>query len=228
MINIAIDGYSGAGKSTLTKLLAKKLGNDFKVLDTGAIFRAMACGFIDFQKSNNIDDNSVNNFLNKNTVNVKFVDGIQHVYINNKDVTPYIRQENIGILSAKLCVYPQIRQCYLSIAQKFARKNNCIMEGRDIATVVMPNADVKIFLQADENTRAKRRLLELLDKGENTTLEDVIDNLNKRDGLFNKGVTQLKPTHDSIIVDNTNMTLEQTADFCYKIIQKKLNDKKIL
>lgn len=225
MINIAIDGYSGAGKSSLTKMLAKKLGKDFKVLDTGAIFRAMACGYIAYNDANFIDDDAVNNFLNNNSVSVKFIDDIQHVFINNQDVTTYIRQEEIGVLSAKLCVYPQIRNRYLSIAQNFAQSNNCIMEGRDIATVVMPNADVKIFLQADEMTRAKRRLLELENKGENTTLKDVLTNLNKRDGLFNKGVVKLEPTPDSIVVDNTKMDLEQTADYCYKIILEKLNSK---
>ena len=225
MINIAIDGYSGAGKSTLTKLLSKKLGKDFKILDTGAIFRAMAYGFANTEKNDNIDDVSINHFLNNNSVSVKFINDAQNVFINKENATPYIRKENIGILSAKLCVYPQIRKKYLSIAQHFAQNNNCIMEGRDIATVVMPNADVKIFLQADENTRAYRRLLELQNKGENTTLKEVIDNLNKRDGLFNNGVTKLEPTRDSIVVDNTNMTLEQTADYCYKLIIEKLNTK---
>lgn len=225
MINIAIDGFSGAGKSSLTKALAKKLG--FKVLDTGAIFRAMAFGFDEIGYTK-INKTNVKKFVEDSQISVKFVDGKQHVYVGKKDVTEFIRTEKISLLSAQLCVFPEIRAKYLKIAQKFARENDCLMEGRDIATVVMPNADVKIFLAADEQIRAKRRFLELQEKGANTTLEEVLKNMRERDGLFDKGVTQLMPTRDSIVVDNTNLTFEETIDECLKVIEEKISTKKAI
>jgi len=216
MINIAIDGFSGAGKSTLTKLLAKRLG--LKVLDTGAIFRAMAFGF-DEAGFKSVNKTNVKKFLSSADISVKFDGDKQHVFVGKRDVTDFIRTEKISLLSAKLCVFPEIREKYLKIAQKFAHENDCVMEGRDIATVVMPNANVKIFLAADEQTRAKRRFLELQAKGVNTTLEEVLQNMRERDGIFDKGVTPLMPTSDSIVVNNTNLSFEETVDECFEIIQ---------
>ena len=155
MINIAVDGFAGSGKSTLVKLLAEKLGKDFKVLDTGAIFRGFAYGFKQTGHKQ-INEKTVEDFLKKTSIYISFINGKQHVFVNRKDVTEFLRTAEIGELSAKISVFEDVRARYLVIAQSFARENNCIMEGRDIGTVVMPNADIKIFLTADEKVRAKR------------------------------------------------------------------------
>ena len=224
MINIAVDGFAGSGKSGLVKLIAKKLGNDFKVLDTGAIFRGFAYAFSK-TKFKEINEASIKKFLSTTSLSVEFVDGVQHIFVNGQDVTGFIRTPEISALAAKVSVFEDVRAKYLVIAQSFARENNCIMEGRDIGTIVMPNADIKFFLTADEKVRAKRRFEELKKKGENITLEKVAEDLHKRDELdLNKGKYSLKITPESIVVDDTDMTLEETADYCVKIINEKFGN----
>lgn len=222
MFNIAIDGFSGSGKSTLTKELAKKLG--FRVLDTGAIFRCMACGYSKMGLGEPTEKNIVN-FLKKAKVEVKFDENGQRVLFNGEDVTPYIRAtEEIGLLASKLSAFPKVREKYLEIAKKFAEENDCIMEGRDIGTIVMPDADVKIFLTADEKVRAKRRWKELYEKDKSAKFEDVLKLMKERDDCdVNKTCGRLMPTEESIIVDNSDMTFAQTVDYCYDLITKKLD-----
>lgn len=226
MINIAVDGFAGSGKSTLVKLLAKKLGDDFKVLDTGAIFRGFAYAFLQGDYGE-LNEENVKKFLKKVSLSVVFKGDNQHIIVDGKDVTTKIRTEQISQYASKISVYPIIRSKYLVIAQAFANQNNCIMEGRDIGTIVMPNADVKIFLTADEKVRAKRRYLELKEKDKKITLKQVLADLQERDYRDqNRGKFSLKPTDESVIVDNTEMDLEQTAECCIKIIKEKLGSDK--
>ena len=173
MINIAIDGFTGSGKSTLAKVLAQKLGENFRILDTGAIFRGFGYAF-DLAGYKDMTDENIASFLKDVDVKVLFVGNLQHVFVNGSDITNYIRTEKVSQLASKISVFPAVREKYLEIAKKFAREHDCIMEGRDIGTVVMPNADVKIFLTADEDKRAKRRFDELVAKGTNVLYEEVL------------------------------------------------------
>ncbi len=223
MINIAIDGYMGSGKSTLSKVLANKLG--YKILDTGAIFRAIAYGY-KLSNLGELTEQKVNNFIKNVRVDVKFQNDEQHTYFNGQDVTPYLRTEDISQLASKISTFPNVREKYLEIAKSFASNFDCVMEGRDIGTVVMPNADVKIFLTADEKVRAKRRLADLKVKNKNTKLDDVLTELRERDLRDStRDIAPLKPTDESVIVDNTDMTFDETVDYCLKIIENKLKEK---
>lgn len=219
MINIAIDGLAGNGKSSLARGLAKQLGPEFKVLDTGAIFRSFgyAC---EQAKLEELTEETVQDLVNKTTVIVSFVEGKQHMFVNGKDVTGLIRTETISQLASKLSVFAPIRESYVRIAQQFAKENDCIIEGQDIATAVMPNATLKIFLTADERVRAQRRYDELIAKGEKVTYEGVLNGLRERyERDSARGLSPLKPTEESVIVDNTDMNLEETIDYCMELIR---------
>lgn len=225
MINIAIDGFAGSGKSTLVKLLAEKLDDRVKILDTGAIFRSFAYAY-DKAGLGDLTAEKVKKFLKGTSLKVEFVDNVQHVIVNGEDVTSKIRTEKISALSSKISVFPEVRARYLVIAQTFARENGCIMEGRDIGTVVMPNADIKIFLTANEETRAKRRFIDMKKKNPDISFDDVLRDLHERDYTdSHKGDASLKTTKESIIVDNSDMTLEETAQFCLDIINKHIGKK---
>lgn len=224
MINIAVDGFSGSGKSTLVKKLAKRLKGDFKVLDTGAIFRAFGCAF-DSVGYHEMSEKNLKDFLKNNIISVKFIGDNQHLFVNDEDITDRLRDEKVGQLASKISVFPIIREKYLEIARDFAKKNNCLMEGRDISTVVMPNANVKIFLTAEESVRAKRRFDELLAKGVDASYNDVLKDLQERDLRdTTRDVAPLRPATDSIIVDNSDMTFEETVDYCLAIIEKTIGN----
>lgn len=226
MVNIAIDGFAGSGKTTLVKALAKKLGKDFKVLDTGAIFRAFAYAY-DISGYGKMTPKKIKKFLDETDIKVKFVADQQHVFIGDKDVSEFIRTEKISQMSSQISVFEEVRERYLQIAQTFAENYNCIMEGRDIGTIVMPNADIKIFLTADETVRAKRRLNDVKKTDSTVKLETILKDLQERDARdTNKGIYSLRPTETSVIVDNSKMTFEETVNFCLDIINKKLNQKK--
>lgn len=224
MFNIAIDGFMGSGKTTIAKVLAEKL--NFKILDTGAIFRAIAYGY---SKSGlgELTEAKANKFVKDCIVMVNFVGKDQHVWLNDEDVTPYLRTQEISQLASKISAFEQVRTKYLEIAKKFAEDFDCVMEGRDIGTVVMPNADVKFFMTANENTRAQRRFEDVVLKDKNAKLENVLSELRERDTRDStRKIAPLKPCEDSVIIDNTNMTVDETVAFCMDIIEKKLKEKK--
>lgn len=226
MINIAVDGFAGSGKTTLVKNLAKML--NFKVLDTGAIFRAFAYSF-DKSKFGEMNTSQVEKFLDQTKLKVEFVGDEQHIFVNDEDVTPFIRSEKVSQLSSKISVFPSVREKYLEIARKFAKENNCIIEGRDIGTVVMPDADVKIFLTADENVRAKRRFEDIKKVEPNVTFEQVLADLKERDERdCNKGIYSLRPTEQSVVVDNSEMSFDETVKYCYDIITKMTTNKEFI
>lgn len=223
MFKIAIDGYMGSGKSTLAKGLCEKLGSDFKMLDTGAIFRAIAYSYY-ASYGDIVEESKVRELVNTKNIEVRFIDGKQNVFINQENVTPFLRTEVISQMASKISIFPFVREKYLKIAKEFAIRNNCVMEGRDIGSVVMPDADVKIFLTANENIRAMRRFEEAKLRGQKVKFEDVLKDLRERD-LRDTTRTEapLKPCKDSIIVDNSDMNLEETIDYCYDIITEKLD-----
>ncbi len=220
MVNIAIDGFMGSGKSSLAKELANRLG--FKILDTGAIFRAIACGYLQ-EQGEELNEKVLEEFIKNAKIEVKFKDDGQHTIFNGKDLTPLLRTEQVSQLASKISVFPSVREKYLQIAKDFAQNFDCVMEGRDIGTVVMPNADVKIFLTADEKVRAKRRLLDLKKIDKNAKLQDVLADLRERDERDStRAIAPLRPTEESVIVDNTEMDFEETCNFCIKVIDERL------
>ena len=223
MINIAIDGFSGVGKSTLTRLIAKKMDCGIRVLDTGAIFRGFSYAFMKTGKD--INEKNISQFLKETNLEVVFEGDAQKIVVNGEDVTPFIRTQEVGHVSAQISKFSEVRKRYLQIAQAFAQNNNCVMEGRDIGTVVMPFAQVKIFLTADVAIRAQRRYDELVSKGEKITYDEVLKDLKFRDKSdLERKEGALKMTSESIVVDNSEMTLDETANYCCEIIKKALSE----
>lgn len=225
MFKIAIDGYMGSGKSTLAKGLCERLGSDFKMLDTGAIFRAFAYAYY-VTYGEDVEESKAKELVHSKKIEVKFIDDKQNVFVNQENVTPFIRTEKISQMASKISVFPFVREKYLEIAKDFAHRYNCVMEGRDIGSVVMPDAEVKIFLTADEKTRAMRRYEEEKSRGQNPSFDDVLKDLRERDKRDStRKVAPLKPCEDSIIVDNSDMDLEETIDFCLDLIKSKFDSK---
>lgn len=221
MIAIAIDGGTATGKSSVAKALAKKLG--FRVLDTGAIFRGIACAFVDSGKQE-LNDEIIKEFVKNLKVKVEFVDELQHVFVNNIDKTANLRTEETSQMASKISVYPLIREFMNDVARDFAKRNNCVVEGRDICTVVLPNADVKFFFQADDKIRAERRVKQLLESGKEASFEDVYRDLVERDNRdSSRNVAPLKPAKDSIIIDSTFINESECIELCLKHIHKKIN-----
>lgn len=219
MFNVAVDGPAGAGKSTIAKAAAKELG--FIYVDTGALYRAIAYNAV---TSGVIDDTQkIIDMLADTNVELKYVDGVQAVYLNGDDVSAYIRTPEISMGASKVSAIPQVREFLLNLQRDIAQKNNVIMDGRDIATVVLPNADVKIFLFASPECRAQRRYLELIEKGENVTLEDVLEDVNKRDYQdSHREIAPLKPSEDSVMADTSKLTLEESIQLIINIIKERI------
>ena len=218
MISVAIDGPAGAGKSTIAKMLAQKLG--YIYVDTGALYRTVGLAFsrMGCDKELNCD---IENVLESVDVTIKFKDGTQHVFLNGEDVSDEIRTPNASMMASVVSAKPQVRTFLLDMQRKLARENNVIMDGRDIGTVVLPDAQVKIFLTASAEVRAKRRFDELILKDKNTLYEDVLSDMKERDyNDSHREIAPLKPAKDSVTVDTSHMTLEESADALYKIVKE--------
>lgn len=219
MINVAIDGPAGAGKSTIAKAAAKEL--NFIYVDTGALYRAIAYNAV---KTGAIDDEQkIIAMLDETKVELKYVDGVQAVYLNGEDVSAFIRTPEISMGASKVSAIPQVRAFLLNLQREIASNNNVIMDGRDIATVVLPNADVKIFLFASPECRAQRRYKELVEKGESVTYEDVLKDVNQRDYQdSHREIAPLKPSEESIMSDTSELTLPQSIELIVKTIKEKI------
>lgn len=218
MLNIAIDGYVGSGKSTLAHALAKRL--NLKVLDTGAIYRSITC-FYQEKFGNLVSGDLVEEFVKDLEVKVEFKGENQIVFVNGKDYVNRIRQEEISVLTSELAPYISIRNKVLSVQRKFAKEYDCVIEGRDIGTVVLPKANFKFFIIASEKTRAERRYCQIKDK-QKVSLEQILQDLQIRDyNDTHRKIAPLVPAKDSIILDTTDLTLEQTVEKCLEIIKEK-------
>ncbi|MDD6672660.1 MAG: (d)CMP kinase [Eubacteriales bacterium] len=219
MINVAIDGPAGAGKSTIAKAAAKQL--NYIYVDTGALYRTIAYNAV---KKNVIDDtNAVIALLNDTKVELKYIDGVQAVFLNGEDVSAYIRTPEISMGASKVSAIPEVRAFLLSLQQEIAKENDVIMDGRDIATVVLPNADVKIFLFASPECRAERRYKELVEKGENVKYEDVLADVNQRDYQdSHREIAPLKPSEDSIMLDTSKLNLDESIQLVIKTIKENI------
>lgn len=219
-INIAIDGPAGAGKSTVAKGLAKKLG--YIYVDTGALYRAI--GVYALRKGINTKDaDGVGNVLKYITVELKFVDGVQKVFLCGEDVSVDIRTPDASMAASNVSAIPSVRAFLLDLQRDIAKKNNCLMDGRDIGTVVLPNAQIKIFMTADVEERAMRRYKELQEKGIDDSYEQVLAEMKERDYQdSNRPIAPLKPAEDSIMFDSTGYTLEQSIDELSALIGEKI------
>ena len=220
MINVAIDGPAGAGKSTIARAAAKELG--FIYVDTGALYRAV--GVYCLRKEiTTTDADGVGAVLNEINVELKFIDGVQHVYLNGDDVSTEIRLPEASMAASNVSAIPSVRAFLFDLQRDIAAKNNCIMDGRDIGTVVLPNAKVKIFLTADPEERAMRRFKELEEKGSTVTYQEVLDDLKVRDyNDSHREIAPLKPAEDSVVINTTGNTLEQSIDVIVKTIKEKM------
>jgi len=222
--SIAVDGPSGAGKSTIAKAVAKELGIVY--LDTGAIYRTVAFHMILMGISPK-DRDGVNRLIDDVNISIEFPgDGRQHMILNGHDVTDEIRTSEISQGASQVSAHPVVRDVLLDLQRSMAEKNSIIMDGRDIGTVVLPNADVKIFLTASARVRAKRRLLELEEKGEKITFQQVLADIEERDERdSNRPIAPLRCAPDAIRVDTSELNLQQSIDRILQIIREKLGDR---
>ena len=219
MINVAIDGPAGAGKSTVAKAAAKKL--EYIYVDTGALYRTIALNAV---RNGVIDDtDKIIKMLDNTKVELKYIDGVQAVYLNGEDVSAFIRTPEISMGASKVSAIPKVREFLLDLQRDIAKNNNVIMDGRDIATVVLPNADVKIFLFASPECRAKRRYDELIEKGESVMYEDVLADVNQRDYQdSHREIAPLKPSEDSVMCDTSELNLEESINEVIRIVKENI------
>lgn len=217
-IKVAIDGPVGAGKSTIAKLIAKKMNIIY--VDTGAMYRTV--GLYAVRKGiATTDAESLRKLINEIDIDVEIKDGEQLIYLNKENVTGFIRTPEISMAASNVSAVPEVRTKLVDIQRKLADAKSVIMDGRDIGTVVLPNADTKIYLDASPEARAKRRYDELIAKNQNVTFEEVYNDLVERDkNDSTREASPLKKADDAIVLDTTNLTLEQVVDEAIKIITK--------
>lgn len=216
-INIAIDGPAGAGKSTIAKMVSAQLG--YIYVDTGAMYRACAL----YIKENNISDEDIEKTVGDIDVSIKFIDGAQRVFLGDRDVSDIIRTPEISMEASRTSAFTAVRARLLDLQKKLATENNVIMDGRDIGTVVLPNADVKIFLTASAEERANRRYKELLEKPNCPPYEEILKDIIDRDYQdMHRETAPLKQAEDAVLVDTTELTLDQSAQRIANIIKEKI------
>ncbi|MGN0383730.1 MAG: (d)CMP kinase [Eubacterium sp.] len=210
MYNIAIDGPAGAGKSTIAKIVAKKLG--YIYVDTGAMYRtmALACIRAGIDKFN---EKAVVNVCKEVDISIRYVNSEQVVLLNGENVNGYIRTEEVGNTASAIAVYKDVRNILVALQQQLAAKENIVMDGRDIGTAVLPNADVKIYLTASAHTRALRRMKELLEKGVECSIEEIEKDIIERDNRdMNRKESPLVKAEDAQLVDSSEMTIDEVVD----------------
>ena len=220
MIQIAIDGPSGAGKSSVAKAVAARLGIVY--VDTGALYRTVGY-YVRSRGVSREDIDGIVNCLPQIGIEVRYENGAQHVYLNGEDLGDRIREPEISMYASAVSAVPAVRSFLLDTQRDIAAKNSVIMDGRDIGTVILPNADVKIFMTASDEARAKRRTLELQAKGMDVRYEDVLREMRERD--HNDSTREVAPAvaaADAVLLDNSGMTVEESADAVIALVQKKV------
>ena len=219
--SIAIDGPSGAGKSTIAKKLSEKL--NFIYIDTGALYRAIGLYMINNDISP-ADQNKVTENLKNINIELKYENKNQQVFLNNINISDQIRSPEVSMAASTVSAFKSVRNFLLGLQRDIAKNNNVIMDGRDIATVVLPNADVKIFLTASSKIRAKRRYDELTNKNINVIFDDVYNDMLKRDqDDSSREIAPLKQADDAILVDSSEMDFDETLSYILAIIRENLN-----
>lgn len=210
MINIAIDGPSGAGKSSAAKLAAKKLG--YIYVDTGALYRAVGVAVLR-RGLDTAKKEDVLPVLREIRIELRFTDGEQRVYLDGEDVSAEIRLPEASMAASNVSALPAVRAFLFDLQRRLAKENDCLMDGRDIGTVILPDAQLKIFLTASPETRAARRCRELEERGTPVDYETLLKEIKQRDyNDSHRAVAPLKPADDAVILKNDNMTLEEVAD----------------
>ena len=219
-VAIAIDGPAGAGKSSLAKALAKELG--YIYVDTGALYRTIGLHFIK-KGFIEVPNEDVTDELKNIVLDLRFIDGVQHVFLGEEDVSDEIRTPLASKMASAISAKPEVRAFLLDRQRDLAKTNNVIMDGRDIGTVVLPNAKIKIFLTACDTERATRRHKELLEKGMDVSFDEVLEDMRQRDyNDSHRAVAPLKPAEDSIIADTTGKNVDQSVQMLLEIIKERL------
>ncbi len=208
--NVAIDGPAGAGKSTIAKRIARRLG--YIYVDTGAMYRAMAYYLIQNQVDAT-DKEAIAAACQHADISICYQDGEQVVLLNGENVNAYLRTEAVGNMASVSSVVPEVRKKLVELQQKLARETDVVMDGRDIGTVVLPDADVKVYLTASVETRAKRRFLELQEKGESADLAKIAADIEDRDYRdMHRDISPLRQAEDATLVDSSDMTIDQVVE----------------
>ena len=218
MISVAIDGPAGAGKSTLSRRAAKELG--FIYVDTGALYRTVGLKFVRCGADTGLECD-IEKILADTQVDIRFVDGEQRVFLDGEDVSDKIRTPRISMMASAVSAKPAVRAFLLEMQRKLARENNVLMDGRDIGTVVLPDATVKIFLTASAEARARRRYDELCQKGESVTYQEVYEDMVQRDyNDMNREIAPLKQADDAVLADTSECNLEESLALLLKIVKE--------
>ncbi len=222
MISVAVDGPAGAGKSSISRAVSKQLG--YIYVDTGALYRTVALKFMAEgytpEKIGNVEK-----ILSDTNVGIKFENGEQRMVLDGNDVTDGIRTPEVSMMASAVSALPTVRAFLLETQRRLARENNVLMDGRDIGTVVLPDAEVKIFLTATPQARADRRYKELTEKGMTVEYENVLEDIITRDrNDSTRAVAPLKPAEDSVYLDTSDLDFEQSVNAVKDIIDKKLRE----
>lgn len=220
-INVAIDGPAGAGKSTISRKAASELG--YIYIDTGALYRTVGLNAltkgVDIQK----DEEIIATLTDDLKVELKFIDGEQRMFLNGKDVSADIRTPEASMAASRVSAVPKVREYLFDLQKNLAATNNCIMDGRDIGTVVLPDADVKIFLTASPEARAQRRFKELQEKGMDASYDEVLKDMIKRDyDDSHRAIAPLKQADDAILCDTSKIDLQQSIDLIIRTIKENI------
>ncbi len=215
--NVAIDGPAGAGKSTIAKLVAKEKG--YIYVDTGAMYRALAVYFLE----KGIDAKDTGQIIaaaQEADVSIRYVDGVQQVYLNGGNITSKLRTEEVGNMASMTSPIPEVRERLLELQRSLAREKDVVMDGRDIGTNILPDADVKIYLTASVETRAKRRYRELAEKGIECNYEEIAKDIQERDMRdMNRETAPLRQAEGAVLVDSSDMTVSEVVDAVVKMCQ---------
>ena len=217
--NIAIDGPAGAGKSTIARRVAKELS--FIYVDTGAMYRALAL-YLLRKEVNRDDTEQIGNICQDAEISIEYQNGEQIVLLNGENVNSYLRTEEVGNMASVSSAVPRVREKLLSLQRKLAKDMSVVMDGRDIGTTILPDADVKIYLTASSLTRARRRYLELQEKGTVCNLDDIQKDIEERDQRdMNREISPLRQAKDAVLVDSSDLTIQQVVDRILQIFRSK-------
>lgn len=221
--NIAIDGPAGAGKSTIAKRAAREL--QFIYVDTGAMYRAIAYGLL--QAGTDVEDGqALAEALSGMDVSIGYENGEQQVYLNGENVSGVIRTEEVSRMASTAAAKPQVREMLKNLQQDLARRENVLMDGRDIGTMILPDAQLKIYLTASVHTRAERRYRELVERGESCSLEEIEADIRERDFRdMNRETAPLCQAEDAVLVDSSDMTIEETVQRILTLARERMQEK---
>lgn len=220
MINIAIDGPAGAGKSTIAKTVSRELG--YIYVDTGALYRTVGLNALRMGKNTKSEDEVVPT-LDGLKVSLRFVNNEQRVFLGDEDVSEAIRQNEVSMAASNVSAIPKVREFLFDLQRNIAKENNCIMDGRDIGTVVLPDAQIKIYLTASAEARADRRYKELIEKGQDVNYDTILKDIELRDYQdTHREIAPLKKAEDAILVDTTKLNLEESIEYMLKTIKERI------